>query len=102
MNLEVVVGPFQSSTAPLQVALLVLQELKRIDAHILTQKGSHTSSPFFCISGQRRSRDSYSLIHTLNNCSNVRNFRERQQHNIVIAIHSLHMVEVDQKVQNKI
>jgi hypothetical protein len=39
MNLEVVVGPFHSSTAPLQVALLVLQQLKRIDAHILTHKG---------------------------------------------------------------
>ena len=38
----------------------------------------------------------------LEQCSNVRNFRERQQHNIVIVIHSLHMVEVDQKVQNKI
>jgi hypothetical protein len=92
--------PFIDSTASSR--FIGMQQLKRIDAHILTQKGSHTSSPFFCISGQRRSRYSYSLIHILNNCSNVRNFRERQQHNIVIVIHSLHMVEVDQKVQNKI
>src|SRR5215204_3424012 len=78
MNVEeVVVGPFHSSTAPLQVALLVLQQLKGRCTHINTQfhKGSRTSSLFFCISGQGRSRYSYSLIHMLNNCSNVRNLR---------------------------
>lgn len=82
----VVVGPFHSSTAPLQVALLILQQLKRIDAHILTHNfiRVHTPPLFFCISGQGRSRYSYSLIHMLNNCSNVRNFRERQQHTILL------------------
>jgi len=107
MNVEeVVVGPFHSSTAPLQVALLVLQQLKGRYTHINPQfhKGSRTSSLFFCISGQGQSRYSYSLIHILNNCSNVRNFRERQQqqHNIVIAIHSRQMVEAGQKLHNKI
>jgi hypothetical protein len=107
MNVEevvVVVGPFHSSIAPLQVALLVLQQLKRIDAHILThnfKEFTHLLS--FLLHLDRGGLGI--LIHQYirwNNCSNVRNFRERQQHNIVIAIHSRQMVEADQKFDNKI
>src|SRR5215203_480197 len=101
---EVVVGPFHSSTAPLQVALLVLQQLKGRYTHINPQfhKGSRTSSLFFCISGQGRFRYSYSLIHMLNNCSNVRNLRAPTTTHIVMAVHSRQMVEASQKLHNKI
>src|SRR5215210_6558892 len=77
---------------------------ERIDAHILIHNFTrvHTPPLFSSASGLGRSRYSYSSIHTLDNCSNVRNFKERQQHNIVIAIHSRQMVEEDQKFDNKI
>jgi hypothetical protein len=46
MNVEeVVVGPFHSSTAPLQVALLVLQQLKGRCTHILTHNFIRVHAP---------------------------------------------------------
>jgi hypothetical protein len=96
--------PFIYSTASSRFIGIATTE--KVGAHILThnlRRCSHTSSLFFCISGQGQSRYSYSLIHILNNCSNVRNFRERQQqHNIVMAVHSRQMVEAGQKLHNKI
>jgi len=79
--------PFIYSTASSRFIGIVTTE--KVGAHILTHnfiRCSHTSSLFFCISGQGQSRYSYSLIHMLNNCSNVINFRERQQQHKILLL----------------
>ncbi len=106
MNVEeVVVGPFHSSTAPLQVALLVLQQLKGRYTHINPQfhKGfTHLLS--FLLHFWTGAVSLFLFINThVEQLFQRKKFESANNNTILLwAVHSRQMVEAGQKLHNKI